>query len=76
MDLISLGKVTVLLGGVMTLLGGGMWLLGRLSFLGHLPGDITVRRGNVSCYVPIVSSIVLSVILTVVINLVARLMNR
>ena len=76
MDLTSLGKVMLLLGGVTTLLGGAMWLLGRLSFLGHLPGDITVRRGNVSCYVPIVSSIVLSVILTVVINLAARLMNK
>ena len=76
MDLTSLGKMMLLLGGVTILLGGAMLLLGRLSFLGQLPGDITVRRGNVSCYVPIVSSIVLSVILTVVINLAARLLNR
>ena len=76
MDLTSLGKVKLLLGGVTTLLGGAMWLLGRLPFLGRLPGDITFRRGNVRCHVPIVSCIVLSVMLTIVLNLVARWLNR
>ena len=65
MDLTSLGKMLLLLGGVTVLMGGVMWRLGRLSFLGHLLGDISFRRGSVSCYVPIVSSILLSVILTV-----------
>jgi len=75
-DLTGLGRVVLLLGGVMVLLGGAMMLLGRWAFLGRLPGDITFRRGNVSCHVPIVSSIVLSVILTTVLNLVMRLLNR
>jgi hypothetical protein len=32
--------------------------------IGRLPGDISYRRGNVTFYFPIVTSIVVSIILT------------
>lgn len=67
----SLGKGLMMLGVVLLLVGGLMWMGGRAG-LGSLPGDISVRRGNTSLYVPIVSSIVLSILLTVVLNLLAR----
>jgi len=38
----------------------------------HLPGDITLKSGNVTLYIPIATSIVLSLILTVVLNLLFR----
>lgn len=76
MDLADLGKMLLILGGTIVLLGLGMLVLGRVSFLGRLPGDVTFRRGNISCYVPIVSSILLSLLLTVVLNLIVRLLNR
>ena len=34
--------------------------------LGRLPGDIAVRRGNVSFYFPLTTSIVLSILVTLV----------
>ena len=34
--------------------------------IGRLPGDIYVRRGNFSMYVPITSSIIVSVVLTLI----------
>ena len=34
--------------------------------LGRLPGDIAVRRGNVSFYFPLTTSIVLSIVVTLV----------
>ncbi len=34
--------------------------------LGRLPGDIVIRRGNGTIYIPIVTCIVVSVVLSVV----------
>ena len=50
------------------LIGLGIAGLGLIMMLGvpfgRLPGDIVVRRGNVSFYFPLATSIVLSIILT------------
>jgi len=40
--------------------------------LGRLPGDIVVRRGSFTVYVPITTSIVVSVVLTLVMALLRR----
>jgi hypothetical protein len=40
--------------------------------LGHLPGDITIRRGNTTFYFPIVTCIVISVLVTVLLSLFRR----
>ena len=40
--------------------------------LGRLPGDFYVRRGSVSFYFPLTTSIVLSVLLTLVLALFRR----
>jgi Protein of unknown function (DUF2905) len=34
--------------------------------LGRLPGDVVIRRGNTTVYLPIVSCIVVSVVLSIV----------
>jgi len=76
MDFSNVGKMLVVIGGVIALAGLGLLLVGKVPLLGHLPGDITLRRGNMSCYVPIVTSILLSLLLTLVLNLIARLLSR
>lgn len=84
-DSSSLGKILVVMGGLIVMAGLILLLVGKVPFLGHLaqemarlrlPGDITFRRGNVSCYVPIVTSILLSLLLTLILNLIARLLSR
>jgi hypothetical protein len=37
--------------------------------LGRLPGDVVVRRGNFTFYLPIVTSIVISLLLTLLVSL-------
>jgi hypothetical protein len=64
------------MGKPLLLLGLGIAAFGLLMMLGvpfgRLPGDIYVRRGNFSFYVPITTSIIVSVILTVVLALFRR----
>ena len=61
-----MGKILVLAGLLLVGLGGLM-LLGLP--LGRLPGDIVYRRGNVTVYVPVVTSILVSGALTLLMML-------
>jgi hypothetical protein len=72
----SIGKSLILIGAIVVLIGVVVLVSGRIPGLGKLPGDILWERGNVSIYIPIVTSIVISVVLTVVLNVVARLFWR
>jgi len=40
--------------------------------IGRLPGDFYVRRGNVSFYFPLATSIVVSIVLTLIFTLFRR----
>lgn len=62
--LIGIGLVIVLAGVVVTLAGRFGWH--------RLPGDIVFKRGGVTVFFPIVTSIVLSVVLTIILNLIFR----
>jgi hypothetical protein len=72
----DLGRMLLILGGVIVLLGLLLMLGGKLPFLGRLPGDIHIQRGNISCTFPLVTSLLLSIILTVIINIVLRLLRK
>jgi hypothetical protein len=72
----EVGKLLLLLGGAIALLGLLLVVAGRVPFLGRLPGDLTWRRGNVSCSVPLASSILLSLLLTLALNLVPRALRK
>lgn len=72
----DLGKLLVGLGLVMILVGGALLLggnsAGKVPWLGRLPGDIRIERGNWSLYVPIATGLVISVILTALFALFGR----
>jgi hypothetical protein len=64
-----MGRVLVVAGAVLVVLG----LLVMAGFpLFRLPGDFTVRRGPVSFYFPLASSILLSVLFTLLMLLFRR----
>jgi len=64
------------MGKLIALIGLGITAVGLLIMLGvpfgHLPGDVSVRRGNVSFYFPLASSIILSILLTLLLALFRR----
>ncbi len=74
-DLGSIGRLLVGAGLVLVLIGGLILLAGRvpyLGWLGRLPGDFVWRRGSVTLYVPLLTSILLSVLLTIAVNVFLR----
>jgi len=63
-------------GGLAILAGLLLVAPGRLPLLGHLPGDVTLRRGNASCTIPIASSLLPGLLLTLLLNLLPSLLRR
>jgi hypothetical protein len=62
--------------GIVFLALGLLWpLLGRIG-LGHLPGDVAFRRGHVTFYFPLATSLLLSLALSVLLTLIALLVGR
>ncbi|HEX5817088.1 MAG TPA: DUF2905 domain-containing protein [Methylomirabilota bacterium] len=68
----DLGKMLLVMGLVVALVGVVLMLAGRVPWLGRLPGDIYVERGNWSFYFPLMTSIVVSVLLTLLFWLFGR----
>jgi hypothetical protein len=62
---IACGTALVLLGAAALLLPHGWWP-------GRLPGDLTMRLGDVEVYLPLASCLLLSVMLTLVLALIRR----
>ena len=64
-----MGKALIVAGALI----GGLGLLIMLEVpLARLPGDIVYRRGNLTIYLPIATSLVLSIILTLVVTFIRR----
>ena len=68
----ELGRVLIVLGVVIAAIGVALVLAGRLPWLGRLPGDIAIHRGQWSFYFPLGTSILLSVVLTLLFWLFGR----
>jgi hypothetical protein len=60
----ELGKSLVILGALLVVVGLVLWSGIGKNWLGRLPGDIYIRRGNFTFYFPIVTCILLSLLLT------------
>jgi Protein of unknown function (DUF2905) len=64
--LLGLGLVMVLLGVILLVVGS---LSGKVPWIGRLPGDIYIERGNFRFYFPLATSILVSIILTLLLAL-------
>jgi hypothetical protein len=68
----ELGNLLVVFGAVMVLLGLALWSGVGAGWLGRLPGDIRIERGNSAFYFPIVTCIISSVVLSLIFSLFRR----
>jgi ABC-type anion transport system duplicated permease subunit len=64
----GLGRVLIVAGLVAVAIGVVLLLAPRVPWLGRLPGDLVFRRGPVTIYFPIATSLIVSVVLTILIN--------
>ncbi|HEU4438358.1 MAG TPA: DUF2905 domain-containing protein [Methylomirabilota bacterium] len=67
--LLGFGALMVLLGLVLIFAGN---LSGKVPWLGRLPGDIHIQRGNWSFYFPLATCLIISIVLTLLFSLFGR----
>ena len=68
----DLGKFFVTIGVVIALIGLMFWAGVAPKWLGRLPGDIRIERGNSTFYFPIVTCIIISILLTLILSIFRR----
>lgn len=72
-----IGRLLILLGIGLVIVGGLVYLFARWGVnLFRLPDDIRIQTENVTCLIPLASSIILSIVLTLLLNVIIRFMNR
>ena len=68
----DVGKLLVIFGLLIVAVGVLLMLVGRVPWIGRLPGDILIERGNWTFYFPLATSLLLSLVLTLIFWLVGR----
>ena len=62
----GLGRSLIILGIIITVIGIIVTFAGKIPWLGKLPGDIYIRKGNFTFYFPWVTCILLSVLISLI----------
>ena len=68
----DIGRLLLVFGVLIALAGVVLLLVGRVGWLGRLPGDIHIERGNWTFYFPLATSLLLSAVLTLILWIIGR----
>lgn len=70
----QLGKILIITGIILVVAGVILYFAGdRLNWLGRLPGDIRIEKGNTRIFFPITTMILLSLLLSLILWIVRKL---
>lgn len=77
MDLMPLARMVAIFALVLLVVAGLLFLAAKFNIsLGRLPGDVVFKRGNITCAVPLVSSLLISILITVILNILLALFRK
>ena len=68
----EVGKFLIIIGVAITVIGFVLWSGLAPKWLGRLPGDVRIERGNSTFYFPIVTCIIVSIVLSLVMSIFRR----
>jgi predicted phosphohydrolase len=69
----ALGNILIIGGALAIVLGIILKLSGRFKWIGRLPGDIIIHKGNFAFYFPLATCLLISLFLSLVIFLAFKL---
>lgn len=77
MDLMPLARIVAVFALVLLVVAGLLFLAAKFNIsLGKLPGDFVFKRGNFTCAVPLVSSLLISIVITIFLNILFVLLKK
>jgi Protein of unknown function (DUF2905) len=73
----SLSRIFLIIGVIFLILGGIAYVASRINIpLGKLPGDFIVQGKNITCIIPLMTSILLSIVLSIILTIISRFMGH
>jgi len=67
-----MGKFLIITGIILLAIGVLIQVSGKIPFLGKLPGDIYIERGNFKFYFPLASSILISILISIILLIISK----
>lgn len=71
--LIFFGVIFIIIGLFFYFISNNISIFKYFQFLGHLPGDILIKKENVSFYFPITTSILITILLNIIIYILYKI---
>lgn len=68
----TLGNVLIIAGIAAVVMGFVLRLSGKFKWIGKLPGDIIIQKGNFTFYFPLVTCLLVSLILSLLLYLIFK----
>jgi hypothetical protein len=69
----NIGKILIVSGIILVIAGLILYFSGdKFSWIGHLPGDINIRKENVRIFIPFTTMIILSVVVSVLLYFIRK----
>jgi len=73
----NFARIFLILGVIFLIIGGIFYVASRVNIpLGKLPGDIVIQGKNMTCFIPLATSIILSILLSLILTFFARFIGR
>jgi hypothetical protein len=70
----QIGKTLIIIGVILIIAGILIYFAGnKMSWIGHLPGDIRIERENMKFYFPLTTMIIISLLVSLVLWIIRRL---
>lgn len=75
--MVPIARSLIIFGLILIVVGGVIYLVSRIGLpLGRFPGDIRIQSENLTCVVPLATSVLLSIVLTILLNLAIRMIRK
>ena len=72
----QVGKILIITGAFIMVGGVLLILFAKTSWIGKLPGDINISKGNFHFYFPLTTSLILSILLSLIMVILFKFLNR
>jgi len=72
----TLGNILIIGGSLAIVLGIVFKLSGRFKWIGRLPGDIIIHKGNFTFYFPLVTCLLISLFLSLILFLIFKIILK
>jgi len=68
----TVGNLLILVGILAIMIGFIIRLAGKLKWMGRLPGDILIQKGNFTFYFPLVTGLLVSLFVSLILYLIFK----